>query len=162
MHCIGGLWERCCINRWLIPRLSQHLIPFHLNQTILDDRSRLPLNTSLIGFSTFVATQKAACIGKVFNRVIALIDKLYALGKFSRVIHESGGSPSSRYKMSANHKITLCAPHPIMVSPPPGMLIAIPTTGHWTTLLDVQDHKYFLLQTMFKISLMCSLIDDRK
>ena len=28
LWCIVGLWARCCINRWLIRRLSRHLIPF--------------------------------------------------------------------------------------------------------------------------------------
>ena len=28
LWCIVGLWARCCINRWLIRRLSWHLIPF--------------------------------------------------------------------------------------------------------------------------------------
>ena len=160
MHCIGGLWERCCINRWLIPRLSQHLIPFHLNQTILDDRSRLSLNTSLIGFSTFVATQEAACIGKVFNNHW-LINFMHWESFHQPYMNQGGALPHVTRCLLITR--SPCVPsHPIMVSPPPGMLIAIPTTGHWTTLLNVQDHKYFLLQTKFKISLMCSLIDDRK
>ena len=53
----------CCINRWLIPRLSPHLIPFHLNQTIPHHRSRLALNTSLFGFSRFVRRQDLHRVG---------------------------------------------------------------------------------------------------
>ena len=72
MHCriMRALLYKQVINS----RLSQHLIPFHLNQTIPDDRSRLALNTSLISFYQFVGTFQA---GLAWGRYSMIFNKGY-------------------------------------------------------------------------------------